>query len=122
MGRMIININQDALDRITIEDPRMRLYVRELGEKFIALAIADFERQQHHDNEFLTSETTPPKYVESFEIEIWAEGSKLKYRFINRDPGAGWVEYGAHAGGKTFVLRYKPMTHALEAMSGEVVP
>lgn len=34
-------------------------------------------------------------------------------RVINTDFKAGWVEFGAHAGGKTAVLRYRVLGRAL---------
>lgn len=104
-----------------MEDPRCRAYIEALAGQFFALAIADFNRQQRFDNEWRISETTPPKYVASFELDVYADRGGLKFRFLNTDPAASWVEYGAHAGGRTFVLRYKPMTHALESMSGSAV-
>lgn len=117
-----MTLNMDALQRVTIEDPRCRAYYHEIAQKFFDLAIADYLRQQRSDNESRTSETTPPKYIESFAVEIYATAEGLKFYIINTDPAASWVEYGAHAGkGKTFVLRYKPMTHAIEAMSGSTV-
>lgn len=61
------------------------------------------------------SETSPPKYAESFELRklgrIW--------RLVNKDPGAIWVEFGAHAGGVTSVLKYKPMRTALDMLEAE---
>jgi hypothetical protein len=32
----------------------------------------------------------------------------------NTDPKANWVEFGAHAGGKTPVLNYRPLTTAMD--------
>jgi hypothetical protein len=115
-------INQDALERLTLEDPRARAYIQERAQAIVDVAKADFERQQRHDNELRTSETTPPKYLEEFQVEVYPSEEGLKFRILNTDPAASWVEYGAHAGGKTFVLRYKPMTHAVEIVSGVSIP
>lgn len=79
-----------------------------------------FRIQERHDNEWRTSETTPPKYLESFKIRRIRR--KLRtgpaYAAVNSDPGAIWVEFGAHAGGETPVLKYRPLGRALIVVGG----
>lgn len=78
-----------------------------------------FNIQQRHDNEWRTSETTPPKYIQSFRLRrVRNLRAGPGYRVINDDPGALWVEFGAHAGGKTFVLKYRPLGRALTIVGG----
>ena len=61
------------------------------------------------------SNTSPPKYVESFVIRK----VKMNFRLVNRDPGANWVEWGAHAGGVAPILKYAPMRTALDRLEAE---
>lgn len=61
------------------------------------------------------SNTSPPKYVEVFVIRKVG----MNYRLVNRDPGANWVEWGAHAGGVTPILKYAPMRTALDRLEAE---
>lgn len=75
-----------------------------------------FRARQVTSNEWRLSETTPPKYVRSFQIsKIRLRGTRYAWIMRNVDPAAAWVEYGAHAGGRTFVLRYYPLKTALMA-------
>jgi hypothetical protein len=109
-----------ALDAILKTDPRADAYVRSRADAIIAAAATDFIRQQRPDNEWRTSETTPPKYINSFGVRKLQRARGLLYQAYNDDPAAVWVEYGAQAGGHTFVLRYKPLTHGLEVVGGGV--
>lgn len=107
-----------AFTAILKTDPRADAVTKAAAEKIIAAAKADFQRQQRHDNEWRLSETTPPKYEESFGVRKVSSDHGVKYEAYNDDPGATMVEYGAMAGGQTPVLRYKPLTHGLEIVAG----
>lgn len=106
-----------AVAKILKSDPRADALVRGKANEVVAFAKVDFERQQRHDNESRTSEFTPPKYIESFGVRRIESDHGVKYEAFNDDPGATLVEYGAHAGGEHFVLRYKPLTHGLNAIT-----
>lgn len=114
-GRVVIY--PGALEKILKTDPRAAALVRGKANEVVAFAKIDFERQQRHDNESRTSEFTPPKYIESFGVRRVESDKGVKYEAYNDDPGATLVEYGAHAGGDTFVLRYKPLTHGLNSIT-----
>ncbi len=90
-------------------------YARGKAIEVTEVAKSVFNRRQRRDNEDRTSETTPPKYVESFYVErrgnFWVAG--------NEDPAALWVEFGAHAGGETPVLKYRPITTAIEILAAD---
>jgi len=59
------------------------------------------------------SETSPPKYLESF-----TSGSNEDGWFVrNNDPGAAMVEFGALAGGTTPVLKYAPLRRAVDILT-----
>jgi len=109
-----VEIRPGAIEEIVRTSPVAEAMVKGAAEAIVAAAKADFLRQQRADNEWRTSEFTPPKYFNSFGVRKINHARKLVYQAYNNDPGAMLVEYGAHAGGVTFVLRYKPLTHATE--------
>src|SRR5690554_2228926 len=108
-----LKIDRAALLRIAQDSPSYDAYARAKAIELRDTAIMVFNTQQVRFNEFRTSETTPPKYVTAWEIK--REGAV--HYLINTDRSAMWVEFGAHAGGETPVLRYKPLTRALDIVS-----
>lgn len=108
-----LKIDRVALLRIAQDSLSYDAYARAKAIELRDAAIMVFNTQQIRFNEFRTSETTPPKYVTAWEIK--REGAV--HYLINTDRSAMWVEFGAHAGGETPVLRYKPLTRALEIVS-----
>lgn len=61
------------------------------------------------------SNTSPPKYAESFVVRKVGRN----WRLVNEDPGAVWVEFGARAGGTTPILKYAVMRTALDRLEAE---
>lgn len=109
------------LEKVTDRDPRLSMLMSAKCEEIIQLAKGHFLVVQRSDNEWRLSETTPPKYIDSFKKVKFRRGfvkgkPGFKWRVVNVDPAAVWVEYGAHAGGKTPVLGYRPLTVALSAV------
>ena len=87
------------------------------GHEFIQIAQAIFNAESVHDPEDLT-----PTYNESWEIRDIHRLLVKAIQVWNTDPTAEWVEFGAHAGGKTRVLRYRVMGRTadiLEAIAHE---
>lgn len=78
--------------------------------KNLANNIFDLQERQRG---VVESPTTPPVYKDSWTVEKQAG---LKLILINEDSGAMWVEFGAHAGGKTKVLGYRPLGKAMDLM------
>lgn len=111
-----VNINRATFLAAATKSPGYDAYGRSRCEVLQKTATSVFQAKQRHDNEWRTSETTPPKYLASW--KILRVGNT--FLLVNRDPAALWVEYGAHAGGETRVLGYKPLTTALEIVAGEV--
>ncbi len=107
-----------SIERVLETDPRAATYMAAKCEEVVEVAKAIFLKAQRSDNEGRTSEYTPPKYINSFRTERLRRVRGLAWIIRNTDPGATLVEYGAHAGGTTFVLRYKPMTRAMEIVGG----
>ena len=114
-----MQVEVGALHRIAADSPRLDALVAEKAREGVRLAKEAFELAQRHDNEFRTwrlSETTPPKYIGSFFTRRISNGV---HQYGNDDPGWVWVEYGAHAGGETEVLDYRPLGKSLDALAAE---
>jgi hypothetical protein len=112
-----LKIDMAALERVVSTDPRGDQLYKAAAEKINARARTIFLQSQRGDNEFRFSETTPPKYADSFRTRKLMRGRKAFWQAYNDDPASVWVEYGAHAGkAGTFVLGYKPYTKALGGM------
>lgn len=107
-----------AIELIVKTDPRASALVEAKAVEVMEAAKLDFDRQQRHDNEWRLSETTPPKYIESFGVREVENPDGVSFQAYNDDPAAHLVEYGAHAGGRTPVLRYHPLLHGLEEVGG----
>ncbi len=115
MATMKMRLYPDWGQRVLRAQPsngRYGTYVRVVGHEIEAAAIVVFKTFDHRNNQFRTSEFTPPKYVTSFKVRYYRE--TLRGRVSNTDPGWHLVEWGAHpGGGDTRVLRYKPLTRGL---------
>lgn len=105
-----VNINRAAFAAVATSSSGYYAYAESRAEVLKSAAEGVFNTEEHKHNQWRTSETTPPKYLQSWKIE--RDGNNVY--LINEDPAAMWVEFGAHAGGETPVLRYKPLTRALE--------
>lgn len=88
--------------------------MREVCEEIITEAKAVYSARAEGDNRL--SETSPPKYLESFSAVKTSDGN---WAVVNDDPGAAWVEFGAHAGGRTPVLKYAPLRTAVDNVMGK---
>lgn len=110
-----INISRTRLLEAATGSSDYHRYTFKRAQRVVETAKEVFNTRQRHDNEGRTSETTPPKYIGEFFIErrgrLWFVG--------NSDPAALWVEFGAHAGGRTPVLKYRPLTNAVDIVARE---
>lgn len=111
-------INKAAFRKLINTSPKMDAELRSKAKELNRRAKAIFLMRQISYNEAETSQTTPPKYVNKFNVRK-LQRARLIYRSENTDPAATWVEYGAHAGGKTKVLEYAPYRTALLEMAVE---
>lgn len=80
---------------------------KEAAEEVKAAAIEVYLSQRHLPDH--------NEYVTSFSIEEHPE--KPSYIVKNTDRHWFWVEFGAHAGGKTPVLGYAPFRRAIDIVS-----
>ena len=112
MGQL--TVHDSALWRIIETDPRCSALCKRRAEEIIDAAKSVFIASQRLDNEWRLSETTPPKYLASFKLRKIQRIRGFAWRASNDDPGWHFVEFGAHAGGKTFVLRYRPLARGLD--------
>jgi hypothetical protein len=115
VARAGISVDQAKLRGVVNTSSEMNELLRNNAREITIKARAIFVSRNRKDNEWRTSETTPPKYVNSFAIERLNKGDTFSWIAKNTDPAAAWVELGAHAGGRTFVLRYYPLKLAVQA-------
>lgn len=111
------NLHPERLWLVLHTDPRMDAYGHRVATEIKDAAIAVFSSSQRWDNEWRLSETTPPKYIKSFKIAKLKRIRGLAWKVVNDDPGAVFVEFGAHAGGQAFVLRYRPLARAIDIVA-----
>lgn len=86
---------------VLLNSPLVQFRLEALGEEFIQVAKGVF---QAHDK---GEDTLPVTYNNSFGIRHVHRLLIEAIQVYNDDPTAEWVEFGAHAGGKTRVLRYR---------------
>lgn len=105
----------DGKKMLTITDgPKYSKYAKEQAGKLRGYAI-DIYHAREKGGPWRPSNTSPPKYVESFVIRKVGRN----WRLVNEDPGAVWVEFGAHAGGVAPILKYAVMRTALDRLEAE---
>jgi hypothetical protein len=107
--RVEVHLSQTGINR-ALSSPGCDAVVRAHAIRIMERAKLAFYSVQRKDNEFRLSETSPPDYIKSFKVY---KVRAARYIVANTDPAAIWVEYGAHAGGRTFVLGYRPLTKGL---------
>lgn len=119
MAQVKITLNRTAVEHAVNSSTDLDQLLSRTAHRIVEAAKADFLRQNRGDNELRTSETTPPKYMASFYVEKFKTG---EWRAGNKDPAWKMVEFGAHAGGNpnNFVLRYRPLGHALDIVAGGI--
>lgn len=106
----------DGRKMLTITDgPKYADVAKKQAGQLKVLAIQVY-KERFKNGPWRTSNTSPPKYVEVFTIRKIGRN----WRLVNEDPGAVWVEWGAHPGGNpdVFILKYAPMRTALDRLEG----
>jgi len=93
-------INSDGISAFTM------LKAAEINKQ----AAAVFEANSKHDSE------APVFYLQSFHLRRSRKDGIRGWEAYNDDPTAEWVEFGAHAGGKTPVLKYRCYGIAMDIM------
>lgn len=109
-----IHISRTGFLAAAVASPGYRAFALAKANELKEAAEQVFKMSQRSDNEDRESETTPPKYLQSWNITVDADGVVW---LINEDPAAAWVEFGARAGGRTPVLKYRPLGRALEIVA-----
>lgn len=107
-------IEDDAdADLKLLNSPEMTKALVTLGLEFIEIAKGVFEATSIHDpNDILK------QYNESWELKEVHDFLVQGIQIWNMDFTAEWVEFGAHAGGKTRVLRYRIMGRTADILEG----
>lgn len=89
-----------------LNDAEVRAYLEAKGHEFIEVAQGIFAASSKRED------TPPVLYPDSFFVDQTASGVRVG----NNDRTAEWVEFGAHAGGKTAVLRYRVLGRTLDVL------
>lgn len=102
--------------RKAFDSPRTDAVLYSKAVQIKGMAILIFESRVKH-----THPVTLPAYVSSFRINRVRGLLSNKFRVENTDPAAFWVEFGAylHVDGHATILRYKPLTRAIDAIGLE---
>lgn len=95
---------------------KMQEVLQAKGDEAIAIAHSIYEGRSKHDDRHI------PEYRDSFFVRhghtVTPKGDVVpKIDFGNRSGRWWWVEFGAHAGGKTPVLHYRVLGLTLDAMA-----
>lgn len=91
-------------ERKMLNSIEVQARLEEVGLEFIEIGKGIYEVQSHHDQLDLS-----PEYNESWGIRRVYHFLIKSIEVYNSDVTAEWVEYGAHAGGKTRILKYRVM-------------
>lgn len=112
-----------AGEKILKDSPKAEAYILKVTRRLKDHAIAIFLSSSKHTNDTIPEgfegHRSIERYISQFRVTYHRE--QLKATLYNEDAGWSLIEYGAHAGGKTFVLRYRPMGRALEMLAAEHV-
>src|SRR6476659_6740975 len=93
------SVDPVAMRRVVRESLKLDQITRRQADGIRDHALAVFAARQRMDNEWRLSVTTPPKYVLSFVVsKITKQDGTYAWEVRNFDPGAQFVEFGAHAG------------------------
>lgn len=103
MARVVIY--HEKLDAM-LDTPEVRRHMHGVGVEIVGFAqsifLADRVLEEHND------------YVSSYVVEQDGRSTYVG----NDDDTSFWVEFGAHAGGKTAVLGYAPLRRAIDVAAG----
>jgi len=86
-------------------------YVTVVGHEMIVVAKGVFSSRAQGDSE------PPVFYYDSFGIRHVRFLGKRGIEVFNSDRTAEWVEFGAHAGGETRILKYRVFGLAMDIMA-----
>lgn len=116
MARSGASLNKNKFIEIIDTSPKMDALLDRKAEIALEAAKTIYESRSHHDDRH------EPEYRDSFFTRkrrtLDKRGRPVNGRQIgNRSKRWYWVEFGAHAGGKTPVLHYRPLGLALDVLS-----
>lgn len=102
-----------GFERIANQEGTQKVLERD-ADKLIEKARFIYLRRAKHPN------TVAPFYASSFSKKMTQLKKMKGWRVSNTDPTWIWIEFGAHAGGRTPILKYRPMGRAIDEMSGGI--
>lgn len=116
MANTRLKLNRQKFIEIMNKSPKMDAYLDSKADEAETLAKDVYEiRSQHQD-------VHVPEYKHSFFVKrrkaLSKRGDVVNSRIIGNSSGRWyWVEFGAHAGGKTPVLNYRVLGTTLDILS-----
>jgi hypothetical protein len=124
MADPVVNIDVSKLEDIMWDSAELSKLLRAKAEEINTEAAAIFESEKvktekarrRHDSR-VSSLRGLTRYAASFKTKrVRTDVSRKSYAWLalNDDREAFWVEVGAHAGGKTQVLKYRCFGRALD--------
>lgn len=108
---MPFKFNQRGFVEI-MNGPGVERYLDIKATEAVDIAKATFEAREKHQGVHF------PGYNNSWFIRKVKNAKGSARRIGNSDPRWVWVEFGAHAGGKTPVLNYRILGTTLDAIAG----
>lgn len=104
-----IKDNEDGQLKI-LNSVKVEAALLDKGYEAIVLAKSIFAAHSRHES------TPPTLYAQSFKLRRVRRGLARAVQVYNDDPTAEWVEFGAHAGGKTPVLKYRILGRTFDSL------
>jgi len=96
------------------KDARLLALLQEKARMVATLARSIFLSQSRGQS---YRDPDPFRYADSFEVRLGPIVNGLpSYVVSNTDPDAVMVEFGTRAGGKTLILKYRPLGRAVDQM------
>jgi hypothetical protein len=111
--RQLEDIMWDSADLSKILKAKAEEINKEAASIFVSEEVKTEKARRRHDPRLT-------KYVESFKLKrvrtITDNRKSYAWLALNDDRQAFWVEVGAHAGGKTLILKYRCFGRAVDIL------
>lgn len=104
-----IKDNETGQSRI-LNSQAVQFLLEAKGHEAIFVAQSIFEASSRHED------TPPVFYNRSFKLRHVRRALIKAVQVVNDDRTAEWVEFGAHAGGETPVLKYRILGRTFDAL------
>lgn len=114
-----VDIDISKLEDVMWDSQELNELLKAKAQEINEIAADIYLVQKVKTREVPSKDTPPSRYIDSFKTKrVNMLNSRKSYEWIafNDDPQASWIEFGAHAGGKTLVLKYRPYGRAVDIL------